>query len=139
MSVTLSACNSAHYHLHNIIVLFHHSIFYFLVLNVIILNIKSLVELMVLGKKIVTFVICSKGTVTAHIIWCVYWNKHFMTVIVKNTCIKVVTSCTPSLKGKDSILLRLFSVYVHCHTSTFKPDDQFLWNLVWPVWYLRPF
>jgi len=43
---------------------------------------------------------------------------------------------TPSLKGKDSTLLRSFFVYLHCHTSTYKSDDQFLWNLVWPVWYL---
>jgi hypothetical protein len=33
---------------------------------------------------------------------------------------------SPSLKGKDSALLRLFSVYLRCHTSTYKPDDKFL-------------
>jgi len=44
----------------------------------------------------------------------------------------------PSLKRKDSTLLRSFSVYLHSHTSTYKPDVPFLWNLVWSVWYLRP-
>jgi len=45
---------------------------------------------------------------------------------------------SPLLKGKDSTHLRSFTVYLHYHTSTYKPDDQFFWNLVWPVWYLSP-